>query len=167
MKKFIVFNFLIGTLILCIPSSIVEYKAEQDPKPLPVVVKDTPKRVKTKKVIYTKPIVKPEVKAYIDDIFGKEATIATAVLSHESGLRLDAKNWNCIYGDKSKICKVEDREKAWSVDCGIAQVNVKGKVCPAHLMTLEGNMKQVQKIYEEQGLEAWTSYNSGAYKQFL
>jgi hypothetical protein len=34
-------------------------------------------------------------------------------------------------------------------------------------MTLEGNMVAVEKIYNEQGLRAWVSYNTGAYKKFL
>ena len=112
----------------------------------------------------------PKIKTqedYIKEIFGAKANIATAVLKHESGMKLDAVNYNCYYGKRSTFCKKEDRVKAWSVDCGIAQVNVKGKVCPKHLFTLEGNMKAVEKIYKEQGLEAWVSYKNGKYKQFM
>lgn len=100
-------------------------------------------------------------------IFGTKATIAKAVLKHESGLKLDSINYNCIYNGKSTFCKKGDESKAWSVDCGIAQVNVRGKVCPTEFFTLEGNMKQVEKIYKEQGLQAWVSYKTGAYKKFL
>lgn len=104
---------------------------------------------------------------YMVDIFGDKAKIAKAVLSHESNLKLDAINYNCIYDGKSTFCKKNDRSKAWSVDCSIAQINIKGQKCPPELMTLEGNMKAVEKIYKEQGLNAWVSYKSGAYKKFL
>lgn len=110
---------------------------------------------------------------HIEQIFGENAIVATAVLTHESSLNLKAKNYNCFYTNPetgkrySKSCNKEDRHLAWSVDCGIAQVNVKGQVCPNNLMTLEGNMIAVEKIYKEQGLKAWVSYTSGAYKKFL
>ena len=103
----------------------------------------------------------------IQRIFGNKAPVAMAVLKHESGLKLDAVNYNCRYYGKSTFCKKKDYKKAWSVDCGIAQVNVKGQVCPPELMTLEGNMKAVEKIYKSQGLKAWMSYVNGGYKKFL
>ena len=113
-------------------------------------------------------IVKPKTaEQHIQEIFGTKAKIATAVLTHESGLKLDAKGYNCMYNGKSKACKKEDRPKAWSVDCGISQVNVKGKICPPELLTLEGNMEAVEKIYKEQGLNAWVSYKNGKYKKHL
>lgn len=104
---------------------------------------------------------------YIQDIFGAKAKIATAVLKHESGMKLDAINYNCRYGGHSTFCKKGDEYKAWSVDCGIAQVNTRGTVCPENLLTLEGNMKAVEKIYKEQGLNAWVSYKNKAYLQFM
>jgi hypothetical protein len=104
---------------------------------------------------------------YIQEIFGAKAKIATAVLKHESGMNLTAINYNCRYNGKSTFCKRGDEHKAWSVDCGIAQVNTKGKVCPKELLTLEGNMKAVERIYEQQGLNAWVSYKNGKYKQFM
>lgn len=113
------------------------------------------------------PIIAPTVDQYISNIFGKEAKVAKAVLTHESGLRLDAVNYNCFYNGKSKSCKKTDQPKAWSVDCGIAQVNVKGTQCPKELLTLSGNMLAVSKIYKEQGLNAWVSFSSGAYKKYL
>lgn len=127
------------------------------------------KKVTSSRVI---PVVSPETKTYIDNIFGDKAHIATAVLIHESGLNTQAKGWNCHYYNAegkrySASCKTQDREKAWSVDCGIAQINVKGKSCPARLLTLAGNMEEVEKKYKTQGLNAWVSYSSGAYKNFL
>jgi hypothetical protein len=113
------------------------------------------------------PIPKLTADQYIKDIFGDKAQIAKAVIFHESNNKLDAKNYNCIYNGKSTFCKKEDRSKAWSVDCGIAQINVKGQVCPPELLTLQGNMKAVEKVYKEQGFNAWVSYKTGAYKRFL
>ena len=110
---------------------------------------------------------------YMDDIFGEKADIATAVLKHESSLNLKAKHYNCRYINEktgklySTSCKKEDIKKAWSVDCSIAQINVKGTVCPSYLMTLEGSMKATEEIYKNQGLNAWVSYKSGAYLKFL
>lgn len=104
---------------------------------------------------------------YIQEIFGAKAKIATAVLTHESRMKLDAVNYNCYYDGHSTFCKKGDRAKAWSVDCSIAQINVKGNKCPPELMTLEGNMKATAYIYKTQGLNAWVSYRTGAYKQFL
>ncbi len=105
---------------------------------------------------------------HVQRIFGSKAKVALAVFKHESeGLKLNAINYNCRYNGRSTFCKKGDIQKAWSVDCGLAQVNVKGKVCPKELMTLEGNMQAVEKIYKEQGLNAWVSYKSGAYKKFL
>ena len=104
---------------------------------------------------------------YIQEIFGAKAKIATAVLMHESGMKLDAVNYNCHYGKHSTTCKHGDEKKAWSIDCGIGQTNVKGTVCPKHLLTLSGNMEEVERIYKEQGLNAWVSYKSRAYLKFL
>ena len=113
------------------------------------------------------PIIPKTQEQYIKEIFGANAKIATAVLKHESGMKLTAINYNCRYDGKSTFCKPGDRSKAWSVDCGIAQVNIKGKSCPIRLLTLEGNMMEVERIYKQQGLNAWVSYKSGAYKKYL
>lgn len=109
---------------------------------------------------------------HIEQIFGEKAEIAKAVILHESQNKLDAKNWNCHYYNSqgkrySTFCKKEDRHKAWSVDCGIGQINVRGRACPEELLTLEGNMEAIETIYETQGLNAWVSYKTGAYKKYL
>lgn len=104
---------------------------------------------------------------WISKIFGDKASVAKAIIFHESQNSLNAKNWNCMYGNKSTFCKKEDRPKAWSVDCGIGQINVKGTVCPPELLTLDGNMKAIEVKYKTQGFSAWVSYNTGAYKKYL
>lgn len=112
-------------------------------------------------------IIPLTVEQHVQVIFGNKAKIALAVLKYESGLKLNAINYNCRYDGKSKSCKKGDISKAWSVDCGIAQVNVKGKYCPESYLTLEGNMQQVEKIYKEQGLDAWVAYKTKAYLRYL
>lgn len=109
----------------------------------------------------------PTLEQHVSRIFGKKAPIALAVLKYESGLKLDAINYNCRYNGKSKSCRKGDIGKAWSVDCGAGQINVKGKSCPHTLLTLDGNMAQVEKIYKEQGMNAWIAYSSGAYRKYL
>jgi hypothetical protein len=110
----------------------------------------------------------PTFEQEISRIFKDKSNIALAVFEHESnGGDIDAKNYNCRYNGKSTFCKKGDEKKAWSVDCGKAQINVKGQVCPPELMTDEGQIKAIERIYKEQGLNAWVSYKSGAYKKFL
>lgn len=104
---------------------------------------------------------------HIQQIFGSKAKVALAVLKHESGLKLNSINYNCRYNGRSTFCKKGDEYKAWSVDCGVAQINTKGQICPKELLTLEGNMKALEKIYKEQGLNAFVSYKTGAYKKYL
>lgn len=104
---------------------------------------------------------------HIQQIFGSKAKVALAVLKHESNLKLNSINYNCRYNGRSTFCRKGDEYKAWSVDCGVAQINTKGQICPKELLTLEGNMKALEKIYKEQGLNAFVSYKTGAYKKFL
>lgn len=113
------------------------------------------------------PIPPMTVEQHIQKIFGDKADIATAVILHESQNKLDAVNYNCIYGGRSTSCRKGDESKAWSVDCGIGQINTKGLVCPPKLLTLEGNMEAIEKIYKTQGLTAWVSYKTGAYKKYI
>lgn len=113
-------------------------------------------------------IVQPTFEQEISRIFKDKTNIALAVFQHESnGGDINAKNYNCRYHGKSTSCKKGDEKKAWSIDCGKAQINVKGQVCPPELMTDEGQIKAIEKIYKEQGLNAWVSYKNGAYKKFL
>lgn len=169
MKKLLFVVFFVSLALLFLFPSKTHYERSPDPVPIPPVeVPDKPKQELKRHIAdYPKPVATPQVEAYITSIFGDKAEEGMATLKHESGLRLDAQNWNCIYEGRSRSCRVEDREKAWSVDCGIGQTNVKGKTCPPELFTLEGSMAEVARRFKAQGLEAWTSYTSGAYKKFL
>jgi len=120
-------------------------------------------------------IVPPTYEQEVQRIFKDKANIALAVFKHESSGSETSKNWNCFYYKKvndkqvrySTFCKKIDREKAWSVDCGYFQINVKGKVCPLEYMTRVGSLERVEKIYKQQGLNAWVSYKNKKYLQFM
>ena len=124
----------------------------------------TPQRIEADDVYIPAP---KTIDDYINSIFGDKAKIAKAVLKAESGLKLNAKGYNCYYGGKSKACKPVDRPKAHSVDCGILQINVKGQTCPDYLLTLDGNMQVAEQIYKTQGLRAWSAFNNKSYLKFL
>lgn len=120
------------------------------------------------KMTYERPLTQQErLELRLNEIFGEKVEIAKAVLKHESGLNLNAKGYNCRYNGVSKACKYNDRHLAWSVDCGLGQINVKGQKCPPELMTLEHNLNLIEQKYKEQGLNAWVSYKTGAYKKYL
>jgi len=112
-------------------------------------------------------VTPPSFEQEITRIFGSNAKIALAVFEHESNNNIKAINYNCRYDGISTFCKKGDEKKAWSVDCSLAQINVKGQSCPAELMTIEGQIKAIERIYKSQGLNAWVSYKNGSYKKFL
>jgi hypothetical protein len=121
---------------------LVEAKAETVPlKPKPLVMTD-PKGIE----------------ALITRYFGEESKTALAVFKTESGLSPTSMNWNCYYGGVSKQCKAEDREDAWSVDCGIAQINVIGKVCPEELFIPEKNIERAYAMFQKRGFQPWVSF---------
>jgi len=122
----------------------------------------------TKVISETLPIVPaPTFEQEMNRIFGDKTKIAYAVIMHESNMNYKAINYNCIYNGRSTFCKKGDESKAWSVDCSVAQINVRGQSCPAELMTSEGQIKAIERIYKEQGLNAWVSYKNGSYLKFL
>ena len=90
-----------------------------------------------------------------------------AIAMAESGLDPQAKNWNCRYGKISKSCKKEDRANAWSVDCGIMQLNFKGLHCPSWSYDLNKNIEKAVEKYHIEGLGAWVVYKNGMYKKYL
>lgn len=112
------------------------------------------------------------VETQIHEAFGKNGKLAVAVAKAESSLRSDAKGWNCYYWYNSKrysgACKPDDRHKAWSVDCGIFQINVKGQECPTELYDVKHNIKVAKSMSEsERGWKHWWTYNTGKYLKFL
>lgn len=85
------------------------------------------------------------------------------VAKNESGWRHDAQGWNCIYDGKSQACKKQDRHLAWSVDCGLLQINVKGKVCPQELFDIKVNISRAVAMYERRGWSPWVAARSLGY----
>jgi hypothetical protein len=99
-----------------------------------------------------------------------EAHIALAVAKGESGknLQTDAIGWNCYYYNAqgkrySKACLPQDRSKAWSVDCGVMQINHIGKTCPEHLFDPDENINIGKSMYDARGFSPWVAYNNGKY----
>lgn len=99
--------------------------------------------------------------------FKDDYEVAKAVFTAESGLQKDAQGWNCHYNGKSAACRPEDRKDAWSVDCGIAQINVAGKTCPQELFNPDENLKVARAKYDARKWQPWCAFQSGAYKKFL
>jgi hypothetical protein len=114
---------------------------------------------------------KADVVQTIQAYFPEQPQVAVAVFKHESGLNPRAQGWNCRYQVNgkwvSKACKKEDRGKAWSTDCGIAQISVKGTTCPAHLLTVEGGLKKAREMYERRGFQPWVSFVTNRYQKYL
>jgi len=99
------------------------------------------------------------------------ATEIVATFMAESGFRNDAMGWNCIYYDNGKpysgACAVQDRGQAWSVDCGIAQLNFKGMECPAEAFNPVWNITMARVKYDRQGIRAWVAYGNELFNKQL
>lgn len=98
--------------------------------------------------------------------------IAVAVAKSESGLRSTAMGWNCHYYDAqgkrySKACNPEDRPKAWSVDCGVMQINHLGKTCPSHLFDPDENIRIGRDMFNSRGFSPWVAFTNGLYLKYL
>jgi hypothetical protein len=100
--------------------------------------------------------------------------IAVAVAKSESGksLKTDAIGWNYYYYNAqgklySKACLPQDRANAWSVDCGVMQINHIGKTCPAHLFDPDENIRIGKSMYDTRGFTPWVTYWKGTYKNNL
>ena len=137
----------------------VVYQAEVSPQA------DTLVEAKAKTGVLEKEIKKVEhtsdIKSLITSYFGSDSVVAHAVFKTESGLNPTAMNWNCRYNGISKQCKPEDRGQAWSVDCGIAQINVVGKDCPKELFNPEENLKRAKEMFDKRGFQPWIAFNMG------
>lgn len=87
---------------------------------------------------------------------------ALQVAKNESGWKHNAMGWNCHYYDEngkrySAACKKEDRVNAWSVDCGIMQINTAGKVCPEELFDIKVNLTRALAKYEHNRWNQWVA----------
>lgn len=102
-----------------------------------------------------------QVKEEIGKVFGKDSRVAVAVFKNESGFNPKAKNYNCRYDGKSQSCRSGDEDKAWSVDCGVAQINTLSKECPEELYDYKNNIKIAKSMFDRRGFQPWVVYNNG------
>lgn len=126
-----------------------------------------------------------DIEAKILEAFNGDK-VALAVAKGESGLDPNAKGWNCYYhkttGEvltsdeaaktpknlrESKSCKEEHRKFAWSVDCGVWQINSLTKECPEHLMDAEVNIAIAKEMQSKRGWSPWVAYWNGQYKNHM
>jgi hypothetical protein len=106
----------------------------------------------------------PQIENEVKSVFGNDAKVALAIFKTESGLNPRAMNWNCRYNGVSQQCKPEDRNNAWSVDCGIAQINVPGKACPEELFDYKNNIHVARSdLFDRRGFQPWVTFNEGYY----
>lgn len=115
----------------------------------------------------------PKIASIILGYFGFNAVGEdfVAIFTAESGLNPKAMNWNCEYQENgrlvSRACNKEDRERAWSVDCGVAQLNFAGTICPEQAFDPMWNLRMARLKYDRQGKEAWVASWDDNYKKFL
>lgn len=115
---------------------------------------------------------KKEIENKIKHYFPRSWRDMIPVAYAESNLNHNAQNWNCYYnkdetivystkvkGSHSTFCKKGHRAYAWSVDCGVMQLNVKGKVCPKE--SIDEHLKKAADLSKIQGKEAWVTYKEG------
>lgn len=165
MKKIIIVGFL-GLLVVivgfCLYILFGSVKVAAQEKE---VTRETPLAVV--------PLAERPVPELVKHFFEEDHEVMLAIFMAESKLNPQAKNWNCQYtnasGKKySTSCKtVEDRAMAWSVDCGVAQINTRGKECPKELYDPAHNLSVASQKLDTQGLGAWSVYNNGSYKKYL
>lgn len=119
--------------------------------------------------VFMKPVVvenkQETIETKIRHYFPKSWKTMIAVAHAESQMNPNAVGYNCIYNGVSKACKPEDRHKAWSLDCGLLQLNTKAKQCPNE--TIDEHLKRASELSRVQGLEAWVAYNTKAHTKYL
>lgn len=124
-------------------------------------------RLHETKAYIVRPTIKPnelktsEIIKIIAETFedeGKQVIYqAISVAKNESGWRHDAIGYNCHYEGKSAACKVEDRSNAWSVDCGLMQINVRGQTCPVELLQVRPNIERAYEMYKRRAWQPWVA----------
>jgi len=121
---------------------------------------------------------KPTIEDKIRQYFPRSWRDMVAIAHAESGMQENAKNWNCWYnkdktivyatkvkGSHSAACKKQHRAYSYSVDCGILQLNVKGKECP--IEDIDTHLEKAAELSKVQGKQAWVVYKTGAYRKHL
>ena len=54
-----------------------------------------------------------------------------------------------------------------STDTGLLQINSIHGIDPATLLDPAVNIQAAYRVYQSQGLEAWSAHSNGKYKQFM
>ena len=162
MKSIIILSVIISFLYASTQSKInVSYRfwGGKTDRSISRIPTPTPEHSEQAIILDNQKPIAQKIRAY----FKKDADRAIAIFRAESGLNAHAQGWNCTYGP----CKPEDREKAKSTDCGIAQINFPGKVCPARAFNEDWNIQKAYMMYTRRGFQPWTVFNSGSYKKFI
>ena len=107
---------------------------------------------------------KENIKGCIKEVFGKDGDTMIAIAYAESNLDPHAINYNCKYGNKYTYCKKGDEKKAWSKDSGLFQIN---SVHTKKDISIKENILLAHDIYKIQDFNAWYSYRSGKFIDFL
>ena len=107
------------------------------------------------------------LEAKIRETFPEDPETAVAVSKAESRMKAEAVGYNCVYEGRSQSCKKGDESKAWSVDCGLMQINSVGKSCPEELMNPDNNLRVAKNIKEKGGWERWWTFKTGKHLAFI
>lgn len=109
-----------------------------------------------------------EIAMLIVGMFPEEPDVMLAIFTAESGLRKDAMGWNCIHVVDGKAiseaCRQDERDQAWSVDCGASQLNFEGTKCPEESFNVFWNLNKAREMYEQRGKQPWVAYLNNSYK---
>jgi hypothetical protein len=106
---------------------------------------------------------KLQVVREIAKVFEHDKLTAVAVAMAESGLNPRSQGWNCYYGNESMACKVADRHRAWSVDCGVFQINFHGQTCPEESFDYKWSIAKAKGMYDRRGWQPWVAHWKGVY----
>jgi len=121
--------------------------------------------VETYKVEHKPTVSKITVEDKIKHYFPKHYKEVIAISYAESNMNQNAVGYNCMYNGKSKACKKEDRSKAWSLDCGLLQLNTLAKTCPKEI--IDKHLQRAATLSRVQGLGAWVAWKTKAYEKYL
>lgn len=131
-------------------------------------------------VVTPEPTLEDKIRQHFPNHWADFIQIAHA----ESSMQPEAVGYNCWYNGKaiynkdgklqhatgtvvypSKVkdsystsCKVPHRKYAWSLDCGLMQLNTKAKECPKE--DLDTHLARAAKLSKEQGKCAWFGYKN-------
>lgn len=124
---------------------------------------------------------KLSIARYIIDAFPENKEIALAIHLQESNLNPSAIGYNCFYDAKGNVhkerltgvysthCKSGHSIYAWSVDCGLSQINHLGKKCTKDSLDIGHSLEMALNKYVKSGnsFRPWVAFTSGKYKDKL